>query len=78
VGDDSDHQLQTDLLAYMREHPASADTLDAIAEWWVMRRIVHVEVEAVARALARLTEAGLVEAVEFLGQRRFRLAAHRP
>ena len=72
---DSDDQLQAAILAYMREHPASADTLDAIAEWWVMRRIVHVEVDAVALALARLTEAGLVEVVESTGQRRYRLRA---
>jgi len=70
---DSDDQLRTAILAYMREHPAAEDTLDAIAEWWVMRRIVQVEVDAVARVLARLTEAGLVDEVEFAGQRRYRL-----
>jgi hypothetical protein len=74
VGDDeSDDQLQAAILAYMREHPAAADTLDAIAEWWVMRRVVRVEVEAVARVLARLTDAGLVEVVESAGQQRYRL-----
>jgi hypothetical protein len=62
----------------MREHPAAADTLDAIAAWWVMRRIVHVEVDAVARVLTRLTEAGVVEVVESAGQRRYRLRAERP
>jgi hypothetical protein len=70
---DSDDQLQTELLAYMREHPSASDTLDAIAEWWVMRRVVHVEVEAVARVLARLIERGLVEAVQAAGQRHYRL-----
>lgn len=79
VGDgESDDQLQATILAYLREHPAAADTLDAIAEWWVMRRIVHVEVEAVERVLARLTDAGLVEVVESTGQRRYRLKASLP
>jgi len=61
---DPDDELQAELLAYMRDNPASADTLDAIAEWWVMRRVVHVEVQAVARVLGRLVEAGLVEVVD--------------
>ena len=70
---DSDDQMQAELLAYMRENAAAADTLEAIAEWWVMRRVVHVEVEAVARALARLADAGLVEVVKSAGQPRYRL-----
>ena len=49
------------------------DTLEAITEWWVMRRVVRVEVEAVARVLARLTERGVLDVVEGPGERRYRL-----
>jgi hypothetical protein len=59
----------------MREHPAAADTLAGIAEWWVMRRVVHVEVKAVGRVLERLVNAGVVEVIESAGQRRYRMKA---
>ena len=38
-----------------------------------MRRIVRVEVEAVARVVTRLTERGWTQIVEMAGERRYRL-----
>jgi hypothetical protein len=73
-GNCDDDQLHAALLAYMREHPAAADTLDAIPEWWGMRRIVHVEVNA----FAPLTAAGLVHVIESGDRRAYRLGANRP
>lgn len=69
----SDAKLEEAILGYVRAHPAAMDTLEAITEWWVMRRVVHVEVEAVARVLARLTERGVLDVVEGAGERRYRL-----
>lgn len=68
-----DNRLEAAIVGYVQEHPESMDTLEAIAEWWVMRRIVRVEVEAVARVVTRLTERGVLEIVEMAGERRYRL-----
>jgi hypothetical protein len=68
-----DERLEAAIVGYVREHPESMDTLEAITEWWVMRRIVRVEVEAVARVVTRLTERGVLDIVEIAGERRYRL-----
>jgi Fe2+ or Zn2+ uptake regulation protein len=65
--------MEEAILAYLREHPGAMDSLEAIAEWWVMRRVVRVEVEAVERALEDLVRAGLVDAVNAGGQTHYRL-----
>ncbi len=38
---------------------ANMDTLEGIAEWWIARQQIRVDVEILARALRRLTERGL-------------------
>jgi hypothetical protein len=68
-----DERLEEAIVGYVREHPECMDTLEAITHWWVMRRIVRVEVEAVARVVARLTERGVLDVVEIAGERRYRL-----
>ena len=68
-----DERLEAAIVGYVRAHPQSMDTLEAITEWWVMRRIVRVEVEAVARVVTRLTERGVLDVVEIAGERRYRL-----
>ena len=69
----ADHAMEEAILAYLREHPGAMDSLEAIAEWWVMRRVVRVEVEAVERALEDLVRAGLVDVVNAGGQTHYRL-----
>ena len=69
---EADDALEGAILAYLREHPAAMDSLEAIAEWWVMRRVVRV-VEAVERVLERLTRAGVLEVITAGGERRYRL-----
>jgi hypothetical protein len=69
----ADHAIEEAILAYLREHPGAMDSLEAIAEWWVMRRVVRVEVEAVEQALEGLVRAGLVDVVSAGGQPHYRL-----
>jgi hypothetical protein len=49
-------------LAYLAEHPDAMDTLEGIAEWWVLRQQVRVELDSLNRALLRLTAEGVLEA----------------
>jgi DNA-binding Lrp family transcriptional regulator len=60
----SEHDpVHDELLAYLREHPNAMDTLKGIAEWWLPRHRVRVEVERVAEALRRLEASGLIERI---------------
>ena len=68
-----DDRLEAAIVGYVREHPEAMDTLEAITEWWVMRRIVRIEVEAVARVVGRLTDRGVLDVVEIAGERHYRL-----
>ena len=58
-----DVHLEEAILAYLEEHPDAMETRDGIAEWWVMRRVVRAEVEAITRVLHDLTSRGLLEEV---------------
>jgi hypothetical protein len=58
-----EEELAEAILAYLAEHPRAMDTLKGIAEWWLLRRQVSVEVLRVDRALRNLTDCGLLEKV---------------
>ena len=68
-----DAELTESVLAYLAEHPDAMDTVSGIADWWLMRQRVRVEVEAVARVLHDLTERGVLEELGSGEQRRYRL-----
>jgi len=51
------------ILEYLAENPRASDTLEGIAEWWIMRQRVRAEIETVAKVLHRLAEAGRLEKV---------------
>jgi hypothetical protein len=74
-----DAQALSDLvLGYLAEHPEAMETLDGIAEWWIDRRLIRVDVEALASALERLTAQGTLEAIGTGRGRRYRLRSPRP
>ena len=54
-------QVAEAILAYLAEHPQAMDTMEGIAEWWLMRQHIRVTVMMLARVLRRLTEQGVVE-----------------
>lgn len=72
-----DSQREGDLarrvLDYLSEHPQATDTLEGIAEWWVMREQVRVDVKLLERVLHRLTEQGFLEEIHGGAQVRFSL-----
>jgi hypothetical protein len=70
---DADARLADAVLAYLAEHPDAMDTVDGVAEWWVMRQRVRGDVEAVARVLHALAERGVLEEIGEGAGRRYRL-----
>ena len=65
------------VLGYLEEHPHAMETLDGIAEWWIERRRIRVNVEALSRALTDLTERGVLEVIGTGTARRYRLSTPR-
>jgi len=49
------------IIAYLKERPTAADTLDGIAHFWISRVRIQIALATVARVLGRLTEAGVLE-----------------
>jgi hypothetical protein len=51
------------ILDYLAEHPRASDTLDGIAEWWIMRQQLRVEIKTLQKVLRELTNKGLLEKI---------------
>jgi Fe2+ or Zn2+ uptake regulation protein len=75
-----EEKLAEAILEYLAEHPRASDTLEGIAEWWIMRQQIRVEVTSVAKVLRQLTESGLLEEFDEgeKPRRRYRLKAMEP
>ncbi len=61
------------ILGYIAEHPHAMDTVEGIAEWWLTRQAIRVNVVLLTRVLHRLTESGLLEEIGSGEHRRYRL-----
>lgn len=51
------------ILAYLTEHPQASETMKGIAEWWIVRQQVRVEINTLKKVLRRLTGSGLLEKI---------------
>lgn len=60
---DGDSELYRAVIAYLDEHPEAMDTLEGIAEWWVMRQSIRNTVTNVAFVVRQLVDEGLLEEV---------------
>jgi len=56
-----EQQLVEAIVDYLSEHPHAMDTLEGIAEWWIMRQRIRVDVEMLGRALNRLIDQDVLE-----------------
>ena len=63
TSDELDQELAAAVQAYLADHPAAMDTPEGIAEWWLLRQRVQIEVSRVERVLRRQVEAGVLEAM---------------
>ena len=58
VGGEGRGEVEEAVLAYLREHPAAADTLDGIVDWWLPRQRHEIERARIRAALAGLVARG--------------------
>lgn len=74
MGDEkNDGEVEDAILAYLAEHPHAADTLQGIAEWWLMRHQVLTTVTTLERVLRCLTQNGVLEVIGDGDRMRYRL-----
>jgi hypothetical protein len=71
-GDGSEPGLRDLVLGYLDEHPTAMDTLDGIAEWWILRQQIQIEVRRVSAVLSSLVREGVLEECEQGGVRFYR------
>lgn len=58
-----ERELAELVLDYLNEHPNGMDTLQGIAEWWIPRQQVRVDIDRLARTLHDLTSQGVLEQI---------------
>lgn len=63
------------IFEYLAEHPQASDTLEGIAEWWIMRQRIRVEVTKLANVLRHLAESSFLEKITEGDNTRYRLKA---
>lgn len=68
----TDPGLRELVLGYLDDHPTAMDTLDGIAEWWILRQQIQIEVRRVSAVLASLVDEGVLEECEQGGVRFYR------
>ena len=54
-------ELASDILRYLRSHTEAGDTLEGIAQWWLLREWAERRLHDVEHAIDLLVEAGLVK-----------------
>lgn len=55
-----DKELARQIVAYLRDHPFSGDTLEGVSKWWLKQQRVNECVSDVHQALVRLGNEGLI------------------
>jgi len=50
------------ILGYLLDNPDAGDTLEGIADWWLLKQRIRFETLTVAQAVAQLVNDGLISA----------------
>ena len=61
--------IAEEIRGYLEKHPNSIDTLDGVANWWLLRQRYESAVEKVKKALEYLINIGVLEKVERYGNK---------
>jgi hypothetical protein len=67
-----EEEMTQAILGYLAEHPQAMDTIEGIAEWWLMRQQVRVSMTMLSKVLQRLTESGAIEELRTGDTRQYR------
>lgn len=70
-----EEEMADAIFGYLAEHPHASDTMEGIAEWWIMRHQIRVEVDTLKRILRQLTSSGLLEKTGVGDKARYHLKA---
>lgn len=72
-----DH-IRRGILSYLVEHPDAQDTLEGIAEWWLLQMEINRNARLIREALSEMTEMGfLIQWQEKDLQTHYRIAANK-
>jgi len=63
-----DQKIAVAVLRYLQEHPDAKDTLEGIAQWWLLTEYVERKLEEVKRGVAILLVRGLIVEVRKEGR----------
>jgi hypothetical protein len=75
--DTSDADISKLICEYLAERPLAMDNLEGIAEWWLTRQQIRVNVTTLARVVAEMMRAGVLEQLGPADAPRYRLATSR-
>ena len=53
-------KIEKEILAYLRDHPLSGDSVEGVSKWWLMPQRINESVNAVQQVLTHLEKAGLI------------------
>jgi len=59
-GSPEDQEIERSILRYLSENPEAKDTLEGIAEWWLLREWAARKLPAVERVLRDLVARGVI------------------
>ncbi|MGD8926490.1 MAG: hypothetical protein PVG20_06555 [Thioalkalispiraceae bacterium] len=59
--DDDVISVAEEIARYLKGRQQVADTIDGIAEWWIIRQRIHEERERVEKAVEYLLNVGLIK-----------------
>jgi len=57
---DDDREIARAVLRYLQEHPDAKDTLEGIAQWWLLRQCSERRLAEVKRGVSLLLAQGLI------------------
>src|SRR5262249_36417011 len=72
-GHEDEERLMIAILDYLAEHPNAMDSMEGIADFWIARSAIRVELRRLKQVLTRLVESGVLERIESGSQTFFRI-----
>ncbi|MBA4142839.1 MAG: hypothetical protein H0X43_07500 [Nitrosospira sp.] len=77
VPDFTPQDPREEIIEYLRAHPAAADTVDGILEWWLCSQRYKTTKDAIQKALDDLVHEGLIDFRDTGEEKRIFFSANR-